>query len=291
MATGIVAIGLFNAGQIFLARLLLAICGLLWFFFVFIVAQRALGQPERFWRETKTIGTLTSVAGTSVFGTGLVLMTGLRISYIFLVIAILIWATLIPINLRSLQKPTVGSSLLLTVSTESISVLMTTIALVRGWSWLVPLALGFSLIGVGLYIHVFRYFDFRQLSVGQGDHWILGGALAISTLAASKGAAAMLHFQLLPSWHWLFTGFGFGLWLVTMLWLPILVIFEVISPRFVYNLRRWSTVFPLGMYAACSFALAVVSPQFVWIDLFAKFWVWIGFAAWLLVALSMLFKK
>jgi hypothetical protein len=35
-------------------------------------------------------------------------------------------------------------------------------------------------------VFVISRFDLRQLVVGHGDHWITGGALAISTLAAGK---------------------------------------------------------------------------------------------------------
>jgi hypothetical protein len=42
---------------------------------------------------------------------------------------------------------------------------------------------------------VISRFDLRQLATGHGDHWITGGALAISTLAAGRItlAAKSLH--------------------------------------------------------------------------------------------------
>jgi hypothetical protein len=43
---------------------------------------------------------------------------------------------------------------------------------------------------------------------------------------------------------------------LTMLWLPVLLLDEALHPRPRYDVRRWSTVFPVGMYAACSFAVA-----------------------------------
>jgi hypothetical protein len=45
------------------------------------------------------------------------------------------------------------------------------------------------------------------------------------------------------------------LWIATMLWLPLLLLAEVLRPRLQYDVRRWSTVFPFGMYAACSFVI------------------------------------
>ncbi|HUY23761.1 MAG TPA: hypothetical protein VMV09_00450 [Candidatus Saccharimonadales bacterium] len=38
-----------------------------------------------------------------------------------------------------------------------------------------------------------------------------------------------------------------------MAWLPAWVPGEGVWSRFNYDVRRWSTVFPGGMYAACSF--------------------------------------
>jgi hypothetical protein len=34
--------------------------------------------------------------------------------------------------------------------------------------------------------------------------------------------------------------------------IPPLIISEIIRPRLSYDVRRWATVFPFGMYAACS---------------------------------------
>ena len=45
-------------------------------------------------------------------------------------------------------------------------------------------------------------FDLRELLTGQGDHWVAGGALAISALAAGKiteAAGALGHFSELSS--------------------------------------------------------------------------------------------
>ena len=67
-----------------------------------------------------------------------------------------------------------------------------------------------------------------------------------------------------------------------MLWLPVLLFAEARWRRFRYDARRWSTVFPLGMYSVSSFAvgaLAHVSP----ITTFARVWVWIGTASWAVV--------
>lgn len=51
------------------------------------------------------------------------------------------------------------------------------------------------MIGLGLYALVMARFDFAQLRVARGDHWVTGGALAICALAAAliTLAASRLH--------------------------------------------------------------------------------------------------
>ena len=96
--------------------------------------------------------------------------------------------------LANWRTPTVGASLVLTVSTESLAVLAATLAVPEHAHWLLDAALAPFALGLGFYVFVISRFDLRQLVVGRGDHWITGGALAISTLAAGRitaGAKAL----------------------------------------------------------------------------------------------------
>jgi len=68
-----------------------------------------------------------------------------------------------------------------------------------------------------------------------------------------------------------------------MLWLLVLLVAETRWPRLEYDARRWSTVFPLGMYAACSFAVGVVAHADAIVS-FARVSVWIGLASWAIVS-------
>jgi tellurite resistance protein TehA-like permease len=58
--------------------------------------------------------------------------------------------------------------------------------------------------------------------------------------------------------------------------------------RLSYDVRRWATVFPLGMYAACSFAAGQVT-GITGIADFGRVWTWVAFTASLL-ALAGLFR-
>lgn len=72
-----------------------------------------------------------------------------------------------------------------------------------------------------------------------------------------------------------------------MAWLPVLMLGELARPRLGSSLRRWATVFPLGMYAAMSFTLAPVLGA-NGLTYFARIWIWIALACWALVSLASL---
>jgi hypothetical protein len=191
--------------------------------------------------------------------------------------------------LRNWKTPTVGASLILTVSTESLAVLAATLAIVERTDWLLVVALAPFLLGLGFYVFVISRFDLGQLAVGHGDHWITGGALAISTLAAGKLLAGAKVLAILGGGGGVLKGVALALWVLTMLWLPVLVVAEIAHPRLHYEVRRWSTVFPVGMYAACSFVVGAAAKA-GGITSFAQVWVWVGVAVWVAVFGAMVWR-
>lgn len=62
---------------------------------------------------------------------------------------------------------------------------------------------------------------------------------------------------------------------------------ETIRPRLAYDVRRWATVFPLGMYAACSFAVGHITGLTA-TTRFAQVWTWPAVAATLLALAGLL---
>ncbi len=72
-------------------------------------------------------------------------------------------------------------------------------------------------------------------------------------------------------------------WAAAMTWLPVLVVAEVRHPRLRYDVRRWSTVFPLGMYAAMSLTVGSVE-ELDWMEGFGRAWTWVALAGWAVVA-------
>jgi hypothetical protein len=128
---------------------------------------------------------LTGVAATEVLGSRLIMLGWNWAGIMLLVIALVLWLALLRPVLTHWAVPTIGVSFLLTVSTESLAVLSGSVAAAEGARWLLDVALAPFVLGLAFYAFVFARFDFRQLGLGHGDHWITGGALAISTLAAA----------------------------------------------------------------------------------------------------------
>jgi hypothetical protein len=71
-------------------------------------------------------------------------------------------------------------------------------------------------------------------------------------------------------------------WVAAIAWLAPRLVAEFRWPRLRYDMRRGATVFPLGMYAACSFSVAFAA-DVPGIGGFARVWAWIAFACWSLV--------
>ncbi len=287
MGTGIVSIGLSLDGHETISRVLLVIDALIWLALMVLLPARALRAPERFRADVRTPAALTSVAGTAVFGTRLTLLGWDWAGATLLVIALTVWVALLTPVLSAWATPTVGVSLVLTVSTESLAVLSAALAAGEHTAWLLYTALAPLLLGLAFYAFVIARFDLRQLVVGRGDHWITGGALAISTLAAGRIALASHSLHRLTAIHSTLQDLSVVLWVLTMLWLPILLVVEAMRPRLAYDVRRWSTVFPVGMYAACSFIVAAANDASGIRD-FARVWVWVGAAVWLIVFTAMI---
>jgi hypothetical protein len=287
MGTGIVSIALSLDHHETLSRILLVIAAVMWVTLAALIPFRARRDRARFRADIRTPPALTSVAGTAVLGTRFALLGWTGVGIAMLVLALVLWSSLVAPVIRHLKTPTVGASLILTVSTESLAVLAATIALVERIDWLLVVALAPFVLGLCFYVFVMSRFDLNQLAVGHGDHWITGGAMAISTLAAGKLLAGAKALAILGGGSGLLKDAALGLWVLTMLWLPVLLLAEVLHPRLSYDVRRWSTVFPFGMYAACSFVVGAAAHT-AGITSFARVWVWIALAVWAAVLAAMI---
>jgi len=282
MGTGIVSVALSLDGREILSRVLLAGAAVLWIVLGLLLAGRILCDRERARRESRSPTALAGVAGTAVLGTRLVMLGWSGVAVALLLIALVFWLGLLTPVLTHWVTPTVGVSLLLAVSTESLAVLAATLGDSERRPWLVDAALAPFLLGLVLYLFVILRFDLGQLATGRGDHWITGGALAISTLTAARFTLSARSFHALGGATGTLKVVSLVLWGLSLAWLPALVAAEALWPRLGYDARRWSTVFPVGMYAACSFALRD-AVGVGGVGDFARAWVWLAVSIWLVV--------
>ncbi len=286
MGTGIVSVALLLDGRHALSTILLVLDGLIWLALAILLPARALVDRRRFAADLTHPTALTAIAGTAVFGTRLTLAGWNWAGTGLLVISLLIWLGLVPHVLRHWETPTIGASFILTVATESLALLAATLAFSERTGWLVYAALGPFALGLVFYAVVLSRFQFRQLVVGMGDHWVTGGALAISTVAAGRIALAAEKTATVSGGHDALKTIALVLWFASIVWLPALVLTEASRPRLTYTVRRWSTVFPVGMYAACSFIDGALNHSAGITD-FARVWVWVALAVWLIVFAAM----
>lgn len=286
MGTGIVSVALSLDGQELLSRGLLVVAAVMWVTLVAVLATRASRDRARLLAEVRRPAALSSVAGTAVLGTRLAQLGRTSAGIAALAIALVLWLALLLPVLANWRTPTVGASLMLTVSTEALAVLAATLAVPERAHWLLIAALAPFALGLCFYVFVIRDFDWRQLGRGRGDEWITGGALAISTLAAGKISAGAKTLAILGDGGGTLEVLAVGLWIVTMLWLPLLLLSEALRPRLAYDVRRWSTVFPFGMYAACSFVVGRTAHVGA-ITSFGQAWVWVALVVWTVVFLAM----
>jgi hypothetical protein len=287
MATGIVSIGLSLDGRQTLSRILLVIAAVVWVTLGLLLAGRLLLERERVRGEAHSPAALTGVAGTATLGTGLAMLGWNWAGIALLAIALALWPLLLAPVLSHWSTPTVGVSLMLAVSTESLAVLAAALAASEDVDWLLAAALAPFALGLGFYVFVISRFDIRQLAVGRGDQWVGGGALAISALAAGHITLAARSLGALQGAQTALQDAAVVLWALSIVWLPVLLAAELLWPRPHYDVRRWSTAFPIGMYAACSFDVgsAAHAPG---ITDFARVWVWVAVVVWLIVCAAMI---
>lgn len=307
MATGIMAIGAHLLGLAGVAWVLSrinliaypAMCAL---FFVRVVAF-----PERVWNDCKSHqrapGFFTVIAATSVFGvqTALIHLSP-DIARALWWVTVALWSlanygifALLIINDKkpSLATGINGGWLVSVVATQSVVVLGCIVdAVLPGAREISSFTLlCFWLCGGVLYLWIislifYRYFFY---DVSPGDlmppYWINMGAMAISTLAGALLCTRIHGSALLSSMAPFIKGITVAYWATATWWIPMLVVLGIWRHgirRFPFNYDPlyWGLVFPLGMYAVCTFRLggAIDTPGLLPI---AKLFLIAGVLAWL----------
>jgi tellurite resistance protein TehA-like permease len=286
MATSIVSIGLELDGHRTLSRALLAAAVALWVGLAVLAVDELVTARGLLLSQVCSPAALTVVADTAVLGSRLLLLRWTRLAEAALALAACLSLLLLPRVLRAWRRPTVGVSFLLPVAIQALAALAAATALVARSDWLAVASLVAFAAGLASYAFVLRSFDFGQLRSGRGDHWVAGGALAISALACARAAQATDALAPLRDLAGALSDCSLALWAAAVLWLPALVFAELRFARTAYDIRRWSTVFPFGMYAVCSFAIGGVA-SVAGLDAFARVWIWVAVAVWAAIALEL----
>ncbi len=287
MALAIISVDLHLVGQPAAAVVSLGLAAGTWLFLGAVVAQRALREPGRLAREVSRPAALTGVAGSCVLGTAFAAEGCYPVAAALLGLAALAWVLLAAPVLRHRKPAEGGAYFLLTVATQGLGVLGATLAPRYGAAWLLIAAVAALVTGLALYALTLLRFDPRQLLTGHGDQRVAGGALAISVLTCVKVIQAGDALGWLTVANQSVTAVALALWCLAMLWLGPLIATEVRRPRLSYDLRRWGTGFPLGMYAACSFAVGQLT-GIAGISAFARGWTWLAVAVGLVVSAGLI---
>ncbi|WP_276807977.1 tellurite resistance/C4-dicarboxylate transporter family protein [Castellaniella defragrans] len=283
MATGIVSLASDMMGHPRLARALFALNAVQYVALWLAYLLRAWRFPRRFFGDmidhAKGPGYFTMVAATGILSSQFVLLRDdLATGFALWVLAVVLWVGLtytiftaftVKKDKPPLDRSISGAWLLAVVATQALAVSSALLAARSGQPFRLELnlmALSMWLWGGMLYIWmmslIFYRYSFFPFSPGDlsPPYWINMGAMAISTLAGSllilNAPQAPYLVLLLP----FLKGFTVFYWATGTWWIPMLLllgIWRYVFQRFPfsYDPLYWGAIFPLGMYAACTWQM------------------------------------
>jgi tellurite resistance protein TehA-like permease len=313
MATGIVSIADDLVGRGGVAEILFAINLVAFPVLSVALLLRLVRYPSAFLTELRDDrrgpGLLTIVAGTSVFGDQIRLLTphqsvaaglwlGALAIWVCLIYCVFTAATLRPAKL-SLGVSFDGNWLLAVVATQSLAILG--IGVEEAFSApeiLVFISLCLFLVGAVFYLIIITLILYRWLFEEMRpeqltpSYWINMGAAAIATVAAVQLVPAVRSYPALADTAGFVIGQAVLFWSVATWWLPMLIAVMVWrhligGVALTYRYEYWSMVFPLGMYTVATFGFAqqVGMPALSFVP---RIFLWIAVAAWCVVFFGLL---
>lgn len=282
MATGIVSIASGRAEFHTIAAVLLWLNAgqylLLWILTLWRLLRYRQALVDDLTDHQSGPGFFSIVAATGVLANQLILAGAYELALALWIFGLFLWIVLtyaifITLTIKE-TKPTIdqgitGGWLLAVVATQSMALLSALLA--RHFEQPVRLDINFLALSmwlwggmmyiwmISLIFYRYTFFKFSPADFSS-SYWINMGAMAISTLAGSllieNTADAWFLETLLP----FLKGFTIFFWATGTWWIPMLVI--LVAWRHLYRkfpLRYdplyWGTVFPLGMYAVCTFEM------------------------------------
>jgi len=316
MATGIVAIAAQTQGMAMVARALTWLNALAFIVLWLLTLGRIVFYPKGVLGDLidhrRGAGFFTTAAGTAVLGSEMVVVFGkYRLAFLLWLMAACLWALLTYAIFTAFtvkeQKPSLaeginGGWLLAVVATEAVSQLATLISPMFGIHqeqilffslclWLCGGMLYIWMIALVFYRYTFFTFSSSDL---MPPYWINMGAMAISTLAGAllilRASDAPFLIGMLP----FLKGFTVFFWATATWWIPMLVILGIWRHgykrfKLAYDPLYWGLVFPLGMYAVCTFRLSQATNLPFLLHIVHGF-LYVALAAWLITFLGLLHR-
>jgi len=283
MATGIVSIGLHEAGREVLSRALLVIAAIaypvLWVLFVWRAVRFRAAVVHDLRRPEIAFAYFTVVAGTDVLAVRLLVDGRVGIGMVLVLLAALLWfvfgyvlpwQVLMTRDGEPILARTNGTWFIWAVASQSLAIGMTMIQphVTTGRPWVGILAVLSWSVGVALYAGTSILVLLRVVHFGitpkefEPPYWVAMGAMAIAVVAGSN-IVDMAPTPMVEATRALIGGtiavfWSFCLWLIPMLvgagvWRHV-----VHRVRLTYTPTLWSMVFPIGMFAVASIQLGRV---------------------------------
>jgi len=315
MATGIVSLAAFMMQYPRLAFSLFYLNIAQYAVLCFLYGWRAWRYPRFFFGDMVSHsagpGYFTTVAGTGILACQfMILRENLVAGTALWLFAILLWIcltyTIFTTFTVKRRKPTLdkginGSWLLAVVATQALSVSSALLAQRIGQPYRLELnlmALSMWLWGGMLYIWmmslIFYRYAFFRFSPGDlaPPYWINMGAMAISTFAGSLLVLNAPHAPFLTSLLPFLKGFTVFYWATGTWWIPMLLLLGIWRYGFErfpfeYDPLYWGAVFPLGMYATCTWQMDHAM-EFGFLRALPRAIFYIALASWAVTFLGML---
>lgn len=301
MATGILSVDAHNHGYRLISDTMGVIATLGLLFLVVLVVVKACGPGQRLrWDLTDpdvTLRLITFVAACAVIDTRL--SSKVWVARVLGVVGLTSWLMLILLSARNmlahrwpeLRDRAHGAWQLGSVGTSGLAIVIARAARQTGHHWWLAVAVAgwvaaLCIYGLMTWLTMWRVVNERQDRDGfEPDTWILMGGMAIATLAGDT-----IH-AVVPAW---LAGpvrtVTVVTWVTATLWIPPLIYFALHRIRRHPNMLQfagvwWAFVFPLGMYSAASFAMAVETGQRSLLTVSLVFF-WDALTAWIVVVVA-----